>query len=300
MELRNLKSFLRITELGSFARAARDLGYATSTITAQIHQLEADIGTPLFERIGKKNVLTPAGQELIPYAQAVLQMTQQMEYLGTPGQQEIRGTVRIGIVESILHSLLLPVLGAYHETFPGVSISITSAVTANLLQMLRRGEIDLAFTMGQVLQVKDCILACHHPEETVFVASPRHPLAKRKSLTLAEVFDEEILSIGDNTFLQQEVYKMAAACGKNVHTHIQTESSPALMDLARQNVGIAFLPAYMVREAVREGSLAILPVRDFSLPFHVAVFYHRNKWVTPQMDGLIRLVRQGWEERKAL
>ena len=69
MELRNLNTFLRITQLGSFTKAAKELGYATSTITAQIQQLEEEIGTPLFERMGRKNVLTPAGQELIPYAQ---------------------------------------------------------------------------------------------------------------------------------------------------------------------------------------------------------------------------------------
>ena len=110
MELRNLNTFLRITQLGSFTKAAKELGYATSTITAQIQQLEEEIGTPLFERMGRKNVLTPAGQELIPYAQQMAQLSQQIEYLGDPKQREIRGTLRIGIVESILHSLLLPLL----------------------------------------------------------------------------------------------------------------------------------------------------------------------------------------------
>ncbi len=295
MELRNLKSFIRITQLGSFAKAARELGYATSTITAQIQQLEQEIGAPLFERVGKRNVLTPTGLELVPYANQVLQLTQQMEYLGNPQRQEIHGTLRIGIVESILHSLLLAVLKEYRIRYPRVSISIVTAVSANLYQMLARGEIDLAFTMGQVLQVKDCVLACHHPEETVFVASPDHPLAKRRSAALRDVLDQEILSIGDNTFLQQEVYKMAAACGKDVRSHIQTESSLVLLDLAKQNAGIAFLPEYLVRRAVQEGTLCILPVRDFHLPFHTALFHHKNKWVTPQMQGMTRLVQEYWE-----
>lgn len=294
MELRNLKSFIRITQLGSFAKAAEDLGYATSTITAQIRQLEQDLGMPLFERVGKRNVLTPAGQELIPYANQVLQVTQQMEYLGSRQQQEIHGTLRVGIVESILHSLLRAILKEYRDRYPQVSVSIVTAISANLYQMLSRGEIDLAFTMGRVLQVKDCVLACHHPEETVFVASPEHPLAGRKDVALAEIFDCEILSIGDNTFLQQEVYKMAADCGKQVRSHIQTESSRLLLDLAGQNAGIAFLPEYLVRGAVADGRVRILPVRDFRLPFHTAVFYHKNKWVTPQMQGMTRLVEEYW------
>ena len=290
MELRNLKSFLRITELGSFAKAAENLGYAPSTITAQIHQLEEEIGTPLFERIGKKSVLTAAGRGLIPYAEQILQIEQQIEYLGNPVQQTLHGTLRIGIVESILHTMLLDVLGDYRARFPHVSITIVSAVSADLFTMLKRGEIDLAFTMGHSLQRADCILACSHPEETVFAASPQHPLAKEKELTLSQVLEHEILSIGDNTFLQQEVYKIAAEHGKEVKTHIQTESSLALLELARRNAGVTFLPEYMVRSAVREGSLCILPVRDFRLPFYVAVFYHRNKWVTPQMQGLIERI----------
>ena len=291
MEIRNLKSFLRITQLGSFTKAAKELGYATSTITAQMHQLEEEIGTPLFERMGKRNVLTPAGQELIAYAEQVLQLTQQMEYLGDP-KREIRGTLRIGIVESILHSLLLPVLKEYRQRYPDVTVSITSAVSADLFDMLHRGEIDLAFTMGHTLQHADCILACSHPEETVFVASPDHPLAGRTRLTLTEVLDEELLSIGENTFLQQEVYKMAAECGKHVRSHVQTESSLALLELASQNVGIAFLPEYMVRAAAAKGSVCILSPRDFRLPFYTALFYHKNKWVTPQMRGMIELTQE--------
>ena len=296
MELRNLNTFLRITQLGSFTKAAKELGYATSTITAQIQQLEEEIGTPLFERMGRKNVLTPAGQELIPYAQQMAQLSQQIEYLGDPKQREIRGTLRIGIVESILHSLLLPLLKEYRQQYPDVSISIVSAVSADLFGMLARGEVDLAFTMGHTLQRKDCVLACSHPEETVFVAAPGHPLAKQTRLTLAEVLDEEILSIGENTFLQEEVYKMAAECGRQVHSHIQTESSLALLELAKQGAGLAFLPEYMVRTAVQAGDLRILQIRDFRLPFHVAVFYHKNKWVTPQMRGMTRLVEEYWKK----
>ena len=299
MELRNLKSFLRITELGSFAKAAEDLGYATSTITAQIHQLEDEIGTPLFERVGKKNVLTAAGRGLVPYAEQMMQLEQQIAYLGDPVQLALHGTLRIGIVESILHSMLLDVLGEYRRRFPQISVAIVTAVSADLFTMLKRGEIDLAFTMGHSLQRADCILACSHPEETVFAASPDHPLAKEKQLTLSQVLDHEILSIGDNTFLQQEVYKMAAECGKSVQSHIQTESSLTLMELAKRGAGITFLPEYVVRSAVKEGSLCILPVQDFRLPFHIAVFYHKNKWVTPQMKGLIELAKTSFTPPKS-
>ena len=299
MELRNLYSFLRIAELGSFTRAADSLGYAQSTITTQIQQLEAEIGEPLFERIGKKVLLTEKGQKVVQYANQMLFLEQQIKKRGEE-EAELTGTIRIGVVESIMSSLLLAVIKKYCETYPRISISIETAVSKDLFELLRHNEVDLIFTLGRLIDVKDCVRVASHPERAVFVAAKENPLAAQKTLTLKEVLQEPIIEVGHNTFLQQELHEGAAAEGCSVISYIQTESSKIILDLVHKNLGIAFLPEYLIyREGVGERHLEVLPVTDFSCEFYAHIFYHKDKWRSPQMDGLIRLVEDSWKRKDA-
>ena len=295
MELRNLYTFLRIAELGSFTKAADDIGYAQSTITTQVKQLEKEIGFPLFERIGRKTLLTMRGKEIIDYANQMLRLENKIKNIGKTDSRDIYDTLRIGVVESIMNSLLLAIIGRYRKLYPNVYISIFPAITAKLITMLRRNDIDIAFTIGNLADVKNCVRVCSHPEQTVFLASTDHPLARRKTVALREVFGYPLIEIGNNTFLQQELYRKATERGCRVTSYVQTESSSIIINLVKQNLGIAFLPEYLIRCSVTEKkNLKILPVKDFSMPFYMHILYHENKWLTPQMEGLIELTKDYW------
>lgn len=300
MELRNLYSFLRIAELGSFTKAADSLGYAQSTITTQIQQLETEMGEPLFERIGKKVLLTEKGQKLVTYANQMFFLEQKIKNMDAE-ESELTGHIRIGIVESIMSSLLLAIIKKYRETYPKITISIKTAVSKDLFELLRQNEVDIVFTMGRLTNVKDCVRIASHPERAVFITSKSNPFANREALTLKEVLAEPIIEIGQDTFLQQELYERTAAEEIPVTSFIQTESSKIILDLVDLGLGNAFLPEYlMCTESVGKRQIQILPVVDFSCPFYMHIFYHKNKWRSPQMDGLIQLVEEYWATQDAL
>ena len=115
MEFRNLYSFLRTAELGSFTKAAQELGYAQSTITTQIQQLESELGFPLFEHIGRRIDLTVHGREVITYANQILHIQEQILNLHHTNSADTHGTLRIGIVESIMNSTLLATIKTYQN-----------------------------------------------------------------------------------------------------------------------------------------------------------------------------------------
>ncbi len=296
MELRNLHSFLRVAELGNFTYAARDLGYTQSTITIQIHQLEQEIGAPLFERIGKTLKLTAQGNALQAYANEMLSLETRILQIGEPAAENIHGSLRIGIVESIMNSLFLAIVKEYETRFPHVFLQVVPAVSPTLFSMLGHNDVDIIFTLGTMASVRDCVRAASHKERAVFAAAPEHPLAHKKELTLADVLSYPIISNGEQTFLQQELYKRALECGKEVQSNIQSESSGIIVSLAEQNLGIALQAEYLLKAAVEAGKLCILPVTDFSLPFYIHIFYHKNKWKTPQMEGLIQLAEAYWQK----
>lgn len=207
MEFRNLYSFLRVVELGSFTKAAQELGYAQSTITTQIKQLEAEMGFSLFEHVGRRVSLTVYGQQVIPYVNQILQIQEQISSISLTAPSEIHGTLKIGIVESIMNSLLLTNIKKYRERFPNVIIQIYPAVTRPLFEMLRRNEVDLIFAMGDQISMSDCVCACSHAESSVFISAPEHPITQMKQVTLAKVLEEPMILTGEITFLRQELTK---------------------------------------------------------------------------------------------
>ena len=119
MELRTINTFLHIAELHSFSRAARELGYSQSAVSSQIAQLEAELGTPLFDRVGKTVRLTDAGLTFQDYARTLLATAQQAKAALQPAR-EVRGTLRIALADSVCSTFLPDLLLHYHARCPEV------------------------------------------------------------------------------------------------------------------------------------------------------------------------------------
>lgn len=296
MEFRNLYSFLRVAELGSFTKAAAEMGYAQSTVTTQMKSLEAEMGFALFEHVGRRVTLTAYGRELIPYVNDILKLQEQMSLIHQTAPSEVRGTLRIGIVESILNSLLLSNIAEYRKRFPNVLIQIFPAVTKPLLEMLRKNEVDLIFAMGEQGTAADFVCAASHDERAVFVSAPEHPFAKMERVTLSQALCEPLILTGEITLLRQELEKAAVGIGVDLRPVIETQSSTIILSLVRQNLGLSFLPEHLVRSAYQSGKVAVLKVTDYELPFRVHICYHKNKYLTPQMTGLISQIKEYWDK----
>lgn len=118
MDLKYLNTFRTIVEEGSFSRAAERLNYTQSTITFQMGQLEGELSAQLFEKVGRRMVLSQAGRRLLPYVDQVLDAVDQMRFFQEDLTQ-CRGEITIGVAETLLCYRLPPVLKAFHRQAPG-------------------------------------------------------------------------------------------------------------------------------------------------------------------------------------
>ena len=250
MELRTVNTFLHIAELHSFSRTARQLGYSQSAVSSQIAQLEAELGTPLFDRVGKTVRLTDAGQTFLGYARTLLETAQQAQAALQPAQQ-VRGSLRIALADSVC-STFLP----------------------ELLQPA-------------------LVLAADVPEPVCFIAPLQHPLAQESVLPLDILPRQEFLLTERGMSYRDALDQCMAAHGLAIHPYLELGSAALLCQMVEQGMGLSFLPEYIVRSALAEGRLARLNVPDCTVMMHRQLFYHRDKWVTPQMNVFIELVRQG-------
>ena len=180
MEIRNLVTFVRIAETQNFSRTAEQLGYSQSAVTMQIKQLEGELRTQLFERIGKQVKLTQAGERLLPYALEILKAVRQAEEIAREPAQ-IAGKLRIGTCESFVISVLPPVLMELAAHCPQVEISTHTARIPELIQMLRRNDVDILYFLDQKMYFPEWVKVSERPEKIFFVASAASALARENT-----------------------------------------------------------------------------------------------------------------------
>ena len=291
MELRNINTFLHIAELHSFSSAARELGYSQSAVSAQIAQLEAELGTPLFDRVGKTVRLTDAGQTFQGYARSLLVMAQQAKAALQPARA-VTGTLRVALADSVCSTFLPGLLQQFHALCPQVELVLRTATADEMLRLLGANQIDLAYTLDQPLLLPSLTLAVNVPEPVCFVAPAGHPLSGAEAVPLDILAQQEFLLTERGMSYRDALDQRLAARGLAVHPYLELGSASLLCQMVERGMGLSFLPEYIVRSSLSAGRLARLNVPDCTIVMHRQLFYHKDKWLTPQMKMFIELVDQ--------
>lgn len=292
MELRTVNTFLHVAELHSFSQAARELGYSQSAVSSQIAQLESELETPLFDRVGKTVRLTDAGQIFQNYARSLLTTAQQAKAALQP-EQQIRGTLRVALADSVSSAFLPDLLRQYHARCPQVELVLRTATADEMLRMLASNQTDLAYTLDQPILLSSIVLAVDTPEPVCFVAPAGHPLAGQEVVTLEELTRQEFLLTERGMSYRDALDQCLAAQGLEIHPYLELGSAAQLCQMVERGMGLSFLPEYIVRPALAVGTAARLNVPECQLQMHRQLFYHRDKWLTPQMKLFIELVQKG-------
>lgn len=291
MELRTVNTFLHVAELHSFSQAARELGYSQSAVSSQIAQLESELETPLFDRVGKTVRLTDAGQIFQNYARSLLTTAQQAKAALQP-EQQIRGTLRVALADSVSSAFLPELLRQYHARCPQVELVLRTATADEMLRMLAANQTDLAYTLDQPILLPSIVPAVDVPEPVCFVAPAGHPLAGQEAVTLEELTRQEFLLTERGMSYRDALDQRLAAQGLEIHPYLELGSAAQLCQMVERGMGLSFLPEYIVRPALSAGTTARLNVPECQLQMHRQLFYHRDKWLTPQMKLFIELVQK--------
>jgi len=190
LELRHLRYFIKIAETASFTQAAAALRVTQPTLSHQIRQLEQEIGTPLFDRIGRSIRITQAGRILRDHAELALRELDAGLASVTALDQLVHGSLRAGVFRSFGNSPLPAVLAAFHDTHPGVRASVLEMSLSDMEEGLINGGIDLAITTYLPATSAQLVSETLFSEPLVLAVGARHELYGRSSLpieTLAEV-----------------------------------------------------------------------------------------------------------------
>lgn len=290
MEFRNIITFLCVAELGSFTGAANQLGYVQSTVTMQIKQLEEELGTVLFDRIGKRVELTANGQSFMHYANLLVNISEQAKLIGKQ-PEKIEGELRVGILESLLMWVLSEKLPEYYKIFPLIKVRTRTAPSNELFQMLKQNELDIVYFLGKKMYSTDFVCAWSEPVRIVFVSHPENPFANKKSVLLQELVEQPFILTENNGFYRNALEETAMQRGIAIQPLFVIDNTSAIIKLLKKGLGISFLPEYAVKESLINNELVIINVEDCSIQFWSQLFYHKDKWLTPQMESFIELIK---------
>ena len=290
MEIRNLETFIRVAELGSVTKAAEEMGFVQSTVSMQIRQMELELGYPLFDRIGKRVSLTALGEEFLASAYEMVNIMDRAA--AKKDSSEMRGTLRIGVLESLLFSNLLEVLPQFKEKFPKVDLRLKMGQMGELIQQLKQNQLDLVYLSSDLNTDRELTCCCRRQEKIVFICSPEHPFAGKKKVSREELFTEAFVVTERTGLCYGRLRALAAQCGATVSDSVEVDSTIAIAELVRKGMGIGFLPAYSVADALNRGTLTQI---DTALPeqtYYSQILCHKKRWLSPLMAGFIEMIAQ--------
>ena len=287
MEIRNLTTFLKVTELNSFSKAAEALDYSQSAVTVQIQQLERELGVRLFDRIGKNISITQYGKEFISYARDVISAVSRAQAFAS-NESDLTGLVRVGTLNSMMTASFSDIVPAFHRRFPHVVTRIYTDPVAALKERLLKNELDLIYTLDTQVVNSQLIKVFEAEEEVVIVTNIENPLVNHKHIHLADLVKHPFILMGRTNVYRDLFDTELAHQHLEITPFLELEDDMLSLRLIRENPEfITVLPLYTVKKSIHGKNLAILPVEDCTMTQWRQIVYHKNKVLTPQIQGML-------------
>jgi len=247
MDLRQLEHVVAVAEERHFTRAARRLNIVQSGLSASVRALEEELGAPLFQRSTRRVEMTTAGRTFVAEARRVLAAARGAREAVAAVQGLRRGQLRIGTIQSLAPFVDLPALiGRFHRAHPGVEIELAQGGSAQLIDKVRDGQVDLAFTQLFDPMPRDVaarMLAC---EGLVVACAPSHPLAGQRDVSLVRLAGETFVELQNEWGMRRLVDRSFASVGLHRRTAFEVNDVTMLFDLVALDLGVALMPEAVV------------------------------------------------------
>lgn len=286
MELRHLRYFLAVARHLSFTAAAESLGVAQPSLSQQIRDLEAEVGTALFARTTRRVALTRAGQDFLAQATSILERAGEAAERARAIGAGTAGIVNVGLTGSMLAGPLGGAIGAFGRTYPDVALRIHEMSPDRQIAMLKSGQTDVSF------------LRCPPPDadlvsdlawrETVRLVLPRGHRLAAETVGLADLSGERFvfLRLADSLFARSLFECCVSAGFVPTITHQAVEAA-SLTSLVAAGLGIALIPEFVARLA--HADVVYRPIREPQIRADVYALWAKPE--TPLVRNFVALVR---------
>ncbi|MBQ8632904.1 MAG: LysR family transcriptional regulator [Lachnospiraceae bacterium] len=290
MELRNLNTFIQVAELGSFTKAAEQLGYSQSTISFQIKQLEDELECLLFERINHTITLTERGHELISYAHQILSLTEEFKENLTK-EQDCSGHIHIVTPDSVCEEMISSHYMDFHKKHPAISIKFTTADTSVMFDMLDHNEADAIITLDSHSYRNDYVIAKEQLLSMHFVTNAQSKFAGIPNLKIGDIINEPFILTEYGQGYRRVFDKELAKKSLDITPVLEIGRTDIITSILAQSNMISYLPDFVTKPLIESGRLCYLDVTDMNIDIWKQLIYHKNKWISKSLKTFIEYVK---------
>jgi len=277
--LRQLKVFETVARHMSFSRAAEELHLTQPAVSTQVRQLELHVGLPLFEQLGKRIYLTPAGTEMLHYSRSIIQQFREAEDAMAQLKGISGGRLNVAVISA--GDYFFPrLLAEFMNRHEAVTLNLAVHNREELLHQLSSNLTDVA-VMVRPPEGMDTIAESFAPHPYVIVAAPNHPLVGKRNIPLAGLAEEAFVSREKGSDTWNSMQEGFAGRLSNLRIAMEIKSTETIKQAVIANMGIAFLSAHTVGLELQTGKLAVLDIEGFPVMLNWYVVHRKNKRLPP-------------------
>jgi LysR family transcriptional regulator for metE and metH len=289
LEIRHLRMAAAVAASGSVTRAAADLHLTQSAISHQLKDIEERLGTPLFLRVGKRMVPTPAGERVLAAARRVLDDVVATEEEVRRLATERAGVLRVCAQCNTGYHWLPEVVEAFRRSHPAVDVVLSIECTTTPIDALLDGRLDLAIVTQEVEHQRVRVRPLFEDEHAAIVA-PDHPFASRPFVRAEDFAGERLLlysGSSEESFTVQRILRPAGVTPAQVSFVMLTE---AILAMVRARLGISVLQTWSVEPAIRAGDVRAVPITPGGIQRRWSAATLRAAPPSSYVDAFVELV----------
>jgi DNA-binding transcriptional LysR family regulator len=291
LEIRQLQIFRAVAQELHFTRAAARVHCVQSNVTTQIRSLEEELGTPLFDRLAKRVVLTDAGRRLLPYAEKVLSTLDEAH--SAMAQDSVpAGPLSVGAPESLLTYRLPGILSEFRRLYPRVALSFLPYSDASLLHSLEAGKFDAAVSMVDTVE-EDRFKSVHlGMEKIVLFACPEHPLASKRKVEPQDLSGQTLLLTGVGCAYRTMLEQIRAPQRIRPGNITEFSTVEAIRECVSMGMGLGLLPEVVVAGDIARKRVVPLYWIGPDMIMTTYVVWHKDKWISPALSAFVSLLKK--------
>ncbi len=293
MELHQLRYFVAVAESGGFSKAAKRCFVAQPSLSQQIIKLEAELGSKLFDRLGRSVVLTETGKALLPKARLILS---EADNIKTGIAEEVdsgAGTLSVGIIPTIAPYMLPGSLKRFSESFPRAKMALSENLTENLVEGLLDLEIDIA-VMSLPIDNKLVQTEVLFDDPLVLALSPEHPLAKAKEISIGDLKEIPFIALGEEQCLGEQVKNFCYERQINPDIICRTWNLSTIQQFVSLGDGVSLVPKMFVNTDT-SATCIYRNIEDQTPARTIVAAWHKHRKPSMLAKGFIRIIQEEYE-----
>ena len=290
MEIHQLEYFVSVVETGSFSRAAERCNVAQPSLSQQIIKLEQEIGHPLFDRLGRKVVLTDFGERLLPRANVILGELHEIKAEILTEIQEGSGTLRVGFIPTIAPFVLPRVIHRFSQEFPNASLEVHEGLTEELIQKIIDADLEVGITSlpinNKLIRTEELLT-----EPLLVASTPKYEIVSRASIQVKELDDFPFIALSEVHCLGEQIHSFCYQQHLELNIVCHTAQLTTVQNCVALGLGVSLVPKALAASDTSE-KIIYRTISDITPQRKIAAATHIKRTPSFLARQLIELVKE--------